>query len=281
MIDALATRLAALAVCGACAGPAVRAGDVPRAPELERRFRQVVGSVFEREGVAGSFVLHGEAADLRLRFDPERASRPMPPASTFKIVNSLIALDEGVVADEHESMKWDGVAREIDSWNRDQTLETALQRSAVWYYQELARRIGPERMKLHLDRVGYGNAVVGDRIDTFWLGGPLEITPDEQVEFVRRLARGDLPFSRRALDIVRRILIVEQSDEFVLRGKTGWSIRPDPDIGWFVGYLTAGGDTWSFALNVDIAEDGRGRPRQRMTCDILHGLGLIGSAGDR
>ena len=79
------------------------------------------------------------------------------PASTFKVFNSLVALQTGAVADEHTIILWDSVERRPE-WNVDMDMATAIERSCVPWYQEVARRAGAERMQHWLDTVHYGNA---------------------------------------------------------------------------------------------------------------------------
>src|SRR5690606_21044420 len=134
------------------------------------------------------------------------------PASTFKIFNSLVALEAGAVASEEEVLEWDGVERGWDAWDQDHSMRSAIRVSAVWFYQELARRIGETRMQQYLREVRYGNQTMDGAIDDFWLSGGLRITPLEQVDFLVRLARNDLPFSDRTMAILRDILILEEGD---------------------------------------------------------------------
>ena len=148
-------------------------------------------------GFKGAFVLYDLNSNQYTRYNPERCAEPFIPASTFKIMNSLIGLDTGVIPDENYVIKWDGTQNVIPSWNQDHTLKTAIQNSVVWYYQELARRVGKEKMQYYVDAAHYGNQNISGQIDTFWLEGGLRISADEQVEFLKRLYKGDLPFSQR------------------------------------------------------------------------------------
>ena len=105
----------------------------------------------------------------------------------------MIALDSGVVKDENEVIKWDGVKREYEVWNRDHTMHSAIAVSAVWFYQELASRIGEKRMREYVSRAQYGNADTSNTITDFWLGnGSLKISLNEQVDFLARLMRNNL-----------------------------------------------------------------------------------------
>ncbi len=172
------------------------------------------------------------------------------PASTFKIPNTLIGLETGVIPDETFSLKWDGKKREIESWNRDHDLQSALKESVVWFYQEVARRIGQERMQTWVDKLSYGNRDISGGIDRFWLDGKLRISPREQADFLRKLVTGKLPVSAEHAALVRKLLIVEQTAEYTIRAKTGTTARaPDP-IGWLVGEVDVGKSTYVFATLV-------------------------------
>jgi beta-lactamase class D len=182
--------------------------------------------------------------------DLELCQQGFLPASTFKIMNSLVAIETGVAPDETFGLPWDGTPRAIAAWNRDHTLATAIRHSVVWYYQELARRIGGERMQQALAEARYGNARMEARIDTFWLEGDLRTSPVEQAIFMRRLHERDLPFSERACDIVLAIMELDRDGERTLRGKTGWVLRvptAGAHVGWFVGSVDRPGNLITFA----------------------------------
>jgi beta-lactamase class D len=181
--------------------------------------------------------LDGPAAAARCS-DPEYCKKPLTPASTFKIPNSMIGLETGVIPDAEFVIPWDGVKRSVEAWNHDHTLRTAIRDSAVPYYQELARRVGLQPMQSWVKRLGYGNMQIGDVVDRFWLDGPLAISALEQVEFLRRVDRAQLPISERTRQIVLDITIRGQVDGRTLHGKTGWAYPGKPsEIGWFVGWV--------------------------------------------
>jgi beta-lactamase class D len=199
----------------------------------------------------GAFVLYDSKAKLYTEYHPEVCEQQFSPASTFKIPHSLIGLETGVIPDEHSVIPWDSVRRGVPSWNRDHDLASAIANSVVWYYQELARRIGPERMKRYVELIGYGNKDISGGIDHFWLGSSLKISARQQVEFLRRLHDGTLPFSSRSMEIVKRILVLDRTDSTVLRGKTGLALQQDGTVlGWFVGYVEKRDNVYYFALNM-------------------------------
>lgn len=211
---------------------------------------------FADRGVAGTALVYDERGDRFHVFDRTRAETRFSPASTFKVFNAMVALESGAVRDEYDVVRWDGVRRGVENWNRDQSLASAMKFSAVWFYQEMARRAGEARMRAWIDKAGYGNRDIGGGIDRFWLAGALRISAAEQIAFLRRLARGDLPFAPAVQETVRRITIIDAAPGYVLHGKTGWAVHEDTaraaDLGWFVGWVERDGRRWFVALNIDM-----------------------------
>ena len=235
------------------------------------------GRYFQELGVEGSIVIYDLNNDQFYQHNAPRNSTAFPPASTFKIFNSLIALETGVIRDEVAVLTWDGIDREFSEWNRDTNLRQAYKYSAVWFYQVLARKIGHERMNNFINQIGYGNRQIGTKeaIDKFWLEGPLQITPKEQIELLRRLHRGDLPFSKRTIDLVKDIMVFEQTPDYVIRAKTGWVRQVTPEVGWFVGYLERNKNVYFFATNIDIRNPNDLAARIEITRRSLKDLGLL------
>jgi beta-lactamase class D len=237
------------------------------APECEAAFKSA--------DTVGTFVLY--APDQRQIWvcDPQRATQGFLPASTFKIFNALTALETGAVRDEHETIAWDKIKRRVPDWNRDHDLASAMQVSAVWYYQIMARRIGEARMRDWIERVGYGNADIAGGIDQFWLDGKLRISALEQVAFLERLRNGTLPYSARSQEIVRKITLRERGKGYELHAKTGWTVADQPGLGWYVGWLERDGKPYYFALNMDIREDAQAPQRERLARVLMAARGLL------
>jgi beta-lactamase class D len=228
------------------------------------------------DGQPGTLVLYDLKHDQTLRYNPDRAAQRFLPASTFKILNSLISLETGVIPDEDTVIKWDGTRYDIPAWNQDHTLRTAIANSVVWYYQELARRVGQERMQKYVDTVGYGNHDITGNIDSFWLDGALRISADEQVAFLKRLVQNDLPFSARNLQIVKDILVLEKTSLSQLSGKTGTQLRVKPGVNWFVGYVEKGDEVYIFATNLELPAGVTDTTRaKQITLNILRDMELI------
>ena len=240
---------------------------VEEQPEFAQHFREA--------GVTGTFVLYDPSEGQALVHNAERAREQFIPASTFKVLNSLVALESGVIADTTTVFQWDGTEREIGAWNRDHTLATAFENSVVWYYQEVARRIGETEMSRRVQSVGYGNDDIGGGVDQFWLTGDLRISPLEQVAFLVRLHERRLPFSDRTMERVEGIMVEERGPGYVLHAKTGWARWTPADIGWYVGYVVRSGRPYYFALNMDIERPEQGAARRAITRAILADLGIL------
>lgn len=236
-----------------------------------------LGKIFEGNKLTGSFVLYDLNNNKFTRYNEQRCKQRFIPASTFKYLNSLVALETGVIRDEHDTIRWDGIKRFSPLWNQDHDLQSAFKVSAVWYYQELARRIGEKRMKDYIAKVNYGNNNISGGIDKFWLEGGLRISPEEQIGFLKKLYNGDLPFSKRAMDIVKKISIAEETPNYTLHGKTGWAVIRGVNIGWYVGYVEKDGNVFFFATNIETkqATDNFLQARIEITRKILKELGVI------
>ena len=243
-----------------------------------KRTTRDLGRYFQEHQLTGCFVMYDLKKDAWTVYNPDRCQTRFIPASTFKIPNSLIALETGVVADKDFTLKWDGKDRGRSAWNRDHSLQTAFQVSAVWYYQEVARRIGEKRMRAYLTKFGYGNQDIGGGIDQFWLTGQLAISPEEQVTFLKKLYHNKLPLARRTMDTVKDMMLVQDTLGYQLRGKTGWADPADKNIGWFVGYLEQNANVYFFATNVESgpkAPDNFAPARRTITENILREMNLL------
>ena len=238
--------------------------------------REGLAKLFTDDGTAGTFVGYKVDDYLIIASDTERSGEGRLPASTFKIPNSLIALETGVVQDpDKDVFKWDGVKREIEAWNKDHTLRSAIAVSAFPVYQEIARRIGLERMQKYVDLFEYGNRNIGGGIDRFWVSGDLRIDPMQQVDFVDRLRRGVLPISKRSQELVRDILPVTQVDDAIIRAKTGLTDREHGSLGWLVGWAEKGSAQTVFALNMDCPEPRHVADRMTLAQACLRDIGAI------
>lgn len=184
-------------------------------------------------------------------YNQDRASTRFYPASSFKILNTLAAFETGVAQDENFFLKWDGITRPVMSHNQDHTLKLAFKNSTLWFYQEIARRIGLERMQILIDKAQYGNHDIGDKVDEFWLHGPLEISALEQVEFLKQLYLNKLMFSIEAQEKTKKVMIRKETAEYTIRSKTGTTHINDKQLCWYVGYIEKKNNAYIFAMNLD------------------------------
>ncbi len=231
--------------------------------------------IFTQQRIEGTIVIASLEGDRIFVHNDIRAGRKMSPASTFKILNTLIALEEKVIDEKEGILKWDGKPYEIPAWNRDHTLESAFKASCVWCYQELARRIGAENYRHYLSKAAYGHLAENFDSTNFWLDGSLEISALEQVAFLRKLYLRTLVFNASSYETLREFMRVEATPAFAIYAKTGWSARSEPQIGWYAGYLETADEVWLFASNIDIVDPADLPLRQQLTLEAFKAKGII------
>lgn len=205
---------------------------------------------FDSYDVTGSILVYSVKQNRYVGYNLERCNTPISPASTFKIPNSLIALDSKVTTLE-EVFNWDGQPKPLEAWQQDLSLNDAFKVSAVPVYQEIARRVGVERMQQYVDLFHFGCVTVtSSNLDTFWLTEACKITQFQQVYFLKQLFAKELPISDQVQDQVMEIMINEQSDKGTLYAKTGLNAGKEANTGWFVGAYKDADDTLIFATNI-------------------------------
>lgn len=224
----------------------------PPSEKNQRILRPDFQKILDENLLKGAILIYDASAECYYSNDFERAALGKLPASTYKIPHSIIALETGLVEDDRTIFPWDGEARYLDIWERDMNFREAFQLSCVPCYQGVARRIGSQRMNEYLDRIGYsGMQVDSSNIDQFWLQGESGISCFSQIDFLRRLEASELPVSQRSIQLVKKMMLIEEKEEYILRGKTGWSQWQGVENGWFVGYLNQGKEKYFFATNLE------------------------------
>lgn len=236
--------------------------------------RQDLAHIFSDQGVTGAFVLLNARAGTYDVVNTDFAAPRRIPASTFKIVNSLIALETGAVRDTDEIIPYGGGHPPVAAWAQDMSMRDAIAVSNVPVYQELARRIGLEAYSHWLRELDYGTADLGSDVETFWLKGPLRISPFEQTQLLAQLAQGQLPFSARNQAMVRDILLAGEQNGRHLFAKSGWTTAPDPGIGWYVGWVEGAGELHTFALVMEIQDRRDADLRQEMALAFLSAFNI-------
>ncbi len=238
------------------------------------------GRHFQELGVEGSALIYDSNNNRTYQHNPQRNATAYLPGSSFKILNSLISLETGVIPNEIAVLTWDGIQREVPEWNRDLNMREAIKVSAPWFYQVLARKVEHERMQKFVTEAGYGNQKLGGKedIDKFWLEGALRITPQEQIQFLRRFYNNDLPFSERSFSIVKDIMVSEKTPDYTIRGKTGlvgFDGKVTPQIGWYVGYLERAQNVYFFAINIEVRNKKDTSARLELMRRCFKDLGLL------
>jgi beta-lactamase class D len=224
----------------------------------------------------GCVSVYDTASGRWQRYNPVQCAQRLSPASTFKIFNALVGLETSVLDGPDTMLRWDGMERELDEWNRDHTLRTAVRDSVVWYFQDVASMVGKGLMQHYIDAAGYGNRDISSGIDSFWLDGSLAISADEQVRFIDRLLKYDAPFSHRNVDIVRELLRQDSYGYSDLYGKTGTVILDNGvRVGWYVGWVEREQGPLIFSLNLMGTSGVSGQAARRTVLSILEGEGLM------
>lgn len=214
-----------------------------------------IKKIYDQFGIAGSTTIFDYQQQKWIYTDSNDAKVPMQPASTFKIIHLLIALETGMIKDEHEIIQWPGSTDTTlygyrPDIYKDISVKEAFEVSAGWAFIEIAKRIDRAQYAHYLKQSGYGNLDLSEKGDDFWNFGAMKISPENQINFLRRVFEHKTPFSERNLAILKRVMITEQTDDYILRSKTGWTRLDGQDIGWWVGYVERENNSYFFATRI-------------------------------
>ncbi|SNS96464.1 bla regulator protein blaR1 [Anaerovirgula multivorans] len=222
------------------------------------------------EGYEGTFVMMDMKEEQYHIFNEEMINKKVSPYSTFKILSALIGLETGRLEDENTVIKWDGTNYPFEDWNRDHTLASAFQYSTNWYFQKANQYVTLQQMKEYINILNYGNKRVEGDVETFWIGGTLEISPFQQVEFLKDFYTYEIPFTSENIDIVKKTIQLGSDGTSILYGKTASSMINDKSIlGWFIGYVERGDDVYFFATKIEGNDEADGRRARNITLKIL------------
>ena len=236
---------------------------------------QAIANLFAQQSIEGTIVISSLHSGRTFIHNDPRANHRFTTASTFKILNTLISLEEKAISGKDDVFKWDGQTYAISDWNRDQTLESAFKVSCVWCFQELARKVGAEKYRNYLRKSAYGELHEPFVETTFWLDGSLEISAIEQVEFLKKVYQRTLPFSTASYETLRQIMLTEQAPAFTIRAKTGLTGKSKPQVGWYVGYVETAQDVWFFATNLEVRDEKDLPLRLKLTREALQAKGVF------
>jgi len=209
-------------------------------------------SIIDSSNVNGSILIYDLKNDLFYSNNFDWAKTGRLPASTFKIVNSIIALETKVVENDSTLFSWNGEKRDYKDWEQDLILSDAFKYSCVPCYQEITKGIGEKRMNEYLEKLNYKEMKVNsNNLDKFWLEGDSKINQFQQIEFIKRFFKSEIGISKRTEDIMKKIFFIEKYGKYNLNGKTGLSIRNGNYNGWFVGYIESEDNNYFFATNIE------------------------------
>ncbi|WP_169304718.1 class D beta-lactamase [Chloroherpeton thalassium] len=234
------------------------------------------------DGRKGTLILMDCESGQINDFNPAASAEKLAPCSTFKIWNTLIGLQLGLISSPNEPFyKWDGEKRFIADWNKDLTLKEAFQVSCVPAFQALARKIGEKHMQTWLNKIHYGDGDISAGIDVFWLprqgSKTILISPLEQVRLIHALLTNQLPFSEKAQSALKKIMLIRKTERGAFYGKTGSGFnqaRGAFNLGWFVGYVEVERKTYAFTCMIQ-GENASGKVAREIVEDILKSKKLL------
>lgn len=246
--------------------------------------RQDFKKYFDNCNVEGSIAIYDNNNHKWILSDTDGTMKETLPASTFKIINLLIALETKTISSENVVVRWPGDIDTIKYGYRpeiyhDMTVKEAFEASAGWVFVELAKKIGKENYKKYLTLCNYGNLNLSQKDDDFWNFGDFAISPINQVEFIKKLYEEKLPFSRRNIQIVKKAMITEQEGNYTIHAKTGWTRENGINTGWWVGYIENNSGAYFFATRLlqdrKLTSSNFGNCRKEITRSIFKDLDIL------
>ena len=238
---------------------------------------------FEENNVDGCFGMFDNGHGIFTLYNTIRfRDSAYLPASTFKIVNSLVGIETGRVKDDSMIIAWNGKPSSRIECDKDLTMYNAFRLSCPPWYQELAKRIGKDTMQHWLDTLGYARRysgfVIKNNLDTFWLDNSARVTADEQLGLVKKLYFDQLPFQQRSQEIVRGMMLMESNANYSLRYKTGLGVTEKGHaLGWIIGWIEENRHPYFFVLQVEHPDKNfdLGPVRLKMLKAILKAWGFM------
>ena len=182
---------------------------------------------FDSAGVKGTFGMfdngHGHFTIYNL---PRFSDSFYTPGATFDVLQSLIAIQNGVVKDDSVG---------------------------VIPFSQLASRIGKDTLRKWIDSLQYGNKKMGDSLE-FWADGSLRINADQQLGLLKKLYFNQLPFFERTQGIVRRMMASESNSLYRLSYKTAMEREDGRAVGWAMGWIEENKHPYFFVVNLESAD---------------------------
>jgi beta-lactamase class D len=212
-----------------------------------------------------------------------RANTQLTPYSTFKVANSLIALDLGVIKNTEQALTYDEKTYPKQAWwpsvwkLPNYNLATAFKYSMVAIYRQLAMDIGEKNMLNYLNKMRYGNQDISSGLDSFWLNGSMKISAIEQAIFLQKAYNNEFAMNEQAIKHLKSVMLVETTPNYRLFAKTGAG-KTDKGtmLGWYIGFVENSAGVHFFAFNFDSPNYGEMKAkRTKLAKNHLRQAGII------
>lgn len=215
------------------------------------------------DGMNGAAVIYNPSENSYQIYNQEMALTQRSPCSTFKIISSLIALENKVIVPDDSTRTWSGEVFWNENWNRNINFEDAFRTSCVWYYREVINELGKDVMQEELSNLHYGNCDISDwegrlnnnnsnrALTGFWIESSLKISPKEQVEVLDRIFGEQSVYSQETQNNLEKVMLLsEQQDrDIVFYGKTGLGKSHGIVVdAWFTGFADMTGGRKYFCV---------------------------------
>jgi beta-lactamase class D len=191
-------------------------------------------------------------------YNPARCAERLSPCSSFKIAAAVMAFEKNILKDDHQVIKWDGIHHDREELNQDQTPYTWMSDSVLWVTAWITPQLGLPTIQKFLSDFSYGNQDFSGSLTRTWVMSTLKISAEEQLTFISKLWKAQLPVSKRAIELTKKIIFIKKiGANTELYGKTGTGCvlgtdcdkKPGRMLGWFVGVLKNGKHEYAFAAN--------------------------------
>lgn len=221
-------------------------------------------------GLTGAAVIYDRAENRYAVYNGELAGTRRSPCSTFKIISSLIGLEQGIILPDDSVRTWSGEMFWNEDWNRDIGFEDAFRTSCVWYFREVIDEIGRETMQKELEKLAYGNCDISDwkgeqntnnsnrALTGFWIESSLKISPKEQTEVMERIFGENSTYSEETIEILKEVMRLpeEYGTDIPVYGKTGMGKTDDITVdAWFTGFAETSEEPVYFCVYLGQSEE--------------------------
>ena len=234
-----------------------------------------------------------DVADGRIVFQDgtqDACAARYTPASTFKLAIALMGYDAGILQDAHAPVwdyqpsypDWGG-----DDWRKPVDPTHWIKYSVFWYSQQIGEKLAWRACSNTRPRLATATRMCratrkNNGTQGAWHVSSLRVSPLEQLDFLRRLARRQLPVKPQAYDMAEILFDAGvDADGWKIHGKTGTGspgsfgdYDREHAYGWYVGWARKNGRELVFARLIQ--DEKAARPnagmRARATAGRVAGL---------